>query len=139
MKEIFCDGAAVARIRGDGGICGSVSFLPGGRGTLMVADVSGLPETETNFFAWHVHADGECPGCGGHFDICNQPHPRHAGDLPPLLSCGGRAWLAVMTQRLTLEDVVGRSVVIHRNPDDFKTQPRGNSGERIACGRICRI
>lgn len=139
MKELFCDAAAVACIRGGGGIHGKVSFLPRGRGTLVVADISGLPETETNFFALHIHTDGDCPGSSGHFDPRNVPHPRHAGDLPPLLSCGGKAWLAVMTQRFSVEDVVGRSVVIHCGPDDFKTQPSGDPGERIACGRISRI
>lgn len=139
MKEIFCDAAAVACIRGERGICGKVSFLPRGRGTLVVADISGLPETETNFFALHIHTDGDCPGSSGHFNPGNTPHTRHAGDLPPLLSCGGKAWFAVMTQRFSLEDVVGRSVVIHGGPDDFKTRPAGDSDARLACGRICRI
>lgn len=58
------------------------------------------------------------------------------GDLPPLLSTHGAACSAVYTGRFYPDDVVGRTVVIHMNPDDFKTQPSGDSGEMIACGEI---
>lgn len=65
------------------------------------------------------------------------PHPFHAGDLPPLLSCKGRAYLAVITGRFCVKDVIGRSVVIHAGPDDLHTQPAGNAGAKIGCGVIC--
>ena len=65
-----------------------------------------------------------------------QMHPEHAGDFPPLLSCGGAAWMAVYTNRFYPEEVIGRTVIIHGGVDDFHTQPLGNSGEMIACGQI---
>lgn len=63
-------------------------------------------------------------------------HPEHGGDLPPILSDKGTAWMMVYTTRFFTEEVVGKTVVIHDMPDDFRTQPSGNSGEKIACGQI---
>lgn len=62
----------------------------------------------------------------------------HAGDLPPLLSCQGNAYLSVKTDRFSVNEIIGRTVVIHSNPDDFHTQPAGNAGKKIACGVIQR-
>ena len=76
------------------------------------------------------------PGTGGHFNPAGAPHPAHAGDLPPLLSCGGRAYLAVLTDRFTVADIIGRTVVIHGGSDDFRSQPAGDAGTKIACGVI---
>jgi Cu-Zn family superoxide dismutase len=60
----------------------------------------------------------------------------HAGDLPPLLACNGEAYLAVLTGRFRVKDVMGKTVVIHSRPDDFRSQPSGDAGEKIACGVI---
>lgn len=123
---------------------GSVKFYEMGRNVLVVADVGGLPKTQTDIFALHIHAGGNCrgegfPETGNHFDTAGKPHPSHAGDLPPLFSCGGRAFLAVLTDRFLIPDIVGRTVVIHSKPDDFITQPAGNAGEKIACGVIAAM
>lgn len=75
---------------------------------------------------------------GSHYDPGKQSHPRHAGDLPPLMSFGGRAYLAVMTDRFSIRDIIGRTIVIHAMPDDFRSQPAGNAGTKIACGVITR-
>lgn len=75
---------------------------------------------------------------GGHFNPTGQKHPMHAGDLPQLLSAGGKAYLAVLTDRFSIRDVIGRSVIIHEQPDDFHTQPAGDSGARIGCGVIVK-
>lgn len=132
---------AIAQVRG-GGITGTVKFhqMPGG--VLVVAEVWGLPkENPTGFFAFHIHQGPDCGGpgfsdTGSHFNPTGQPHPQHAGDLPPLLSNNGRAFLAVLTDRFSLPDIRGRTVVIHSGPDDFHTQPAGNAGTKIACGII---
>ena len=138
--------AAIACIRGGNAypnLCGTVKFLPSKSGTLVVAEVSGLPATDTGFFAFHIHDGGNCSGLdfantGSHYDPDRQDHPLHAGDLPPLLSCRGFAYLEVMTDRFRIDDVIGRTVVIHSGPDDFKTQPAGSAGNKIACGVIRR-
>lgn len=139
--------AAAARVRGDAehsGLQGRVQFIPQCNGTLVIADICGLPESERGFFALHIHEGGDCRGSGfsdtgGHYNPCDEPHPRHAGDLPPLLNCGGRAYLAVLTDRFLVKDVIGRTVVIHSHPDDFCTQPSGSAGTKIACGVIRRV
>lgn len=126
------------------GLRGTVKFIPHGDRTLVVAEICGLPDTETGFFAFHIHEGGDCrgdgfPDTGSHYNPGGLEHPRHAGDLPPLLACGGKAFLAVETGRFRVRDVIGRTVVIHSQPDDFTTQPAGGAGSKIACGVICRI
>ena len=74
------------------------------------------------------------PNTGMHFNPMRTSHPEHAGDLPPLLSTHGAAWNAVYTGRFYPEEVVGKTVIIHSQPDDFRTQPSGDSGEKIAWG-----
>lgn len=136
--------AAAACIRGDSrhpGLRGRVAFSCHPDGVQVVAEIMGLPESDSGFFALHIHENGDCggdgfPGTGAHFNPTNQPHPRHAGDLPPLLSRAGRADLAVVTDRFEIGQLIGRSVVIHSGPDDFRTQPSGDSGTKIACGVI---
>lgn len=139
--------AAVARLRGKGeysGIFGIVRFyqLPGG--ILVEADVTGLPNNSSGFYGFHIHEGADCGGtdfsaAGGHLGSANSLHPRHAGDLPPLLGRNGRAYLAVVTDRFALSDIYGRPVVIHAEPDDFRSQPAGNAGEKIACGTVTRM
>ena len=137
---------AIACMRGEGAypsLRGTVRFIPRKNGTLVVAEISGLPATDTGFFAFHIHEGGNCsgagfPNTGGHYNPKGQGHPLHVGDLPPLLSGSGSAYLAVMTDHFCIKDIIGRTVVIHSDPDDFKTQPAGNAGNKIACGVIRR-
>ncbi len=123
-------------------LSGTVEFYPRRGGTLVVASVQGLPDTNhSGFFAFHIHEGGSCTGedfaeSGVHFNPAGTPHPEHAGDLPPLLSAHGEALLAVLTDRFTVQDVLGRTVVIHSDPDDFRSQPAGNPGKKLACGVI---
>lgn len=136
-----------ASIKGDDDhpdLRGTVQFIPGSDGTLVIVNVIGLPESDTGFFALHIHEGGDCGGAGfsdtgSHYNPGDAEHPRHAGDLPPLLSCGGKAYLAVLTDRFRIREVVGKTVVIHAHPDDFKTQPSGDAGTKIGCGVISRI
>jgi len=128
-------------------ISGIVSFFPYSGGSLVVADLAGLPhETgpcSSRVFGFHIHEGAACTGAGfaetqGHYDPNACLHPSHAGDLPPLFGCGGKAYLAVFTNRFQVPEVIGRTVVIHDMPDDFTSQPSGHSGTKIACGVIRR-
>lgn len=134
---------AMACIRGEGNIRGTVKFYAAECATLIVARIFGLPETKTGFFGLHIHEGKNCGGENfaetlGHYNPGGNVHPNHAGDLPPLLSRGGKALLAVETDRFNVWEIVGRTVVIHELPDDFHTQPSGNAGRKIACGEIRR-
>lgn len=134
---------AAACMQGENGLHGKIKFYPHCDGTLVVAELCGLPASETDFFALHIHEGRDCSGEGfpntkGHYDMGGAGHPRHAGDLPPLLSCNGSAYLAVVSNRFRIKDIIGRTVVVHGGPDDFKSQPAGNPGSKIACGIICR-
>ncbi|MFR5863801.1 MAG: superoxide dismutase family protein [Acutalibacteraceae bacterium] len=111
----------------------------------------GLPSAQGacsgRFFAFHIHEGSACRGsatdpfsaAGSHFNPAGCPHPFHAGDLPPLLGCDGDALSVFLTNRFRVDEVVGRTVIIHDQPDDFTTQPAGNAGSRIACGVIERF
>lgn len=122
---------------------GMVTLFQTEKGVLVVADIHGLPEQDPcgGVFGFHIHEGNGCGGddfadTKGHYNPKNCLHPYHAGDLPPLFSNRGSAWMAVLTDRFQLKEVIGRTIVIHLHPDDFMTQPAGNSGMKIACGVI---
>lgn len=132
-------------------IQGRVLFYQTPRGTLVRAEISGLP-TQDNLckspiFAFHIHTGERCSGNDkdpfadalGHFDPYHCLHPYHAGDMPPLFGNDGYALSVFLTDRFMVRDVIGRTVIIHAEPDDFTTQPSSNSGEKIACGEIRRL
>ena len=130
---------AVARVAGGTEapcLFGTVKFYPMGKNTLVVADICGLPNSETGIFALHIHEGNSCGDSVSHYNPDMQPHPLHAGDLPPLFSCSGRGFLAVLTDRFTVKEILGRTVIVHSGPDDFKSQPSGAPGDKIACGVI---
>lgn len=131
---------AVACVRGESNIRGVVRFFHCADGVMLVAEIFGLQD---GFHGFHIHEGSDCGGkdladTKGHYNPGGLEHPDHAGDLPSLLSCDGRAYLAVKTNRFRVCDVIGRTVVIHSGRDDFTTQPAGDSGKKIACGVIER-
>ena len=143
--------AAAAEIRGSEDyphIRGNVRCYNARSGVLVRAEITGLPKGSGNcdspIFAFHIHSGNACSGnstdmfadVGTHFNPYNCPHPYHAGDLPPLFSADGNAVLEVLTDRFTLPQIIGKTIIIHSDPDDFVTQPSGNAGEKIACGVI---
>lgn len=128
---------------------GRVLFYQTGQGVLVTADISGLPfgtgKCAGRIFGFHIHEGSSCqeaaegdpfPGTLSHYNPGECLHPAHAGDLPPLFGNRGHAVMAVLTDRFRVQDIIGRTVVIHDRPDDFKTQPSGDSGTKIACGII---
>jgi Cu-Zn family superoxide dismutase len=128
---------------------GTVEFVQKGDKVAVSARLSGLTPGAHGF---HIHEKGDCSSgdgmsAGGHFNPHAKPHAspatsdRHAGDMPMLQADGtGNATLTAELDIITVgsgaADVVGRSVIVHKDPDDFKTQPTGNSGARVACGVI---
>jgi len=129
---------------------GTVVFRQKGNDIEVTAHVAGLTPGAHGF---HIHEKGDCSApdgmsAGGHFNPTGQPHghphqgPHHAGDMPQLeADAYGNARLSAVLPGLTLEGahgIVGKGVIVHAAPDDFKTQPTGNSGARMACGVIVR-
>lgn len=145
----YPDAAAV--IRGSGNypkIKGETMFYETNRGVLIVSHITGLPQNvdkcKNSIFAFHIHRGENCTGTAAdpflnvltHYNPNNCPHPYHAGDMPPLFGNNGEAFSAFVTNRFTINEIIGKTVVIHSNPDDFTSQPAGNSGTKIACGEI---
>ncbi len=142
---------AMAKIKGRADypdIQGNLYLYETGSGVLAVAEVFGLPKGNSPcdhpVFGFHIHEGESCTGTQDdpfadalmHLNPSACPHPYHAGDLPPLFGNQGYAFSAVFTNRFTTDAVIGKTVIIHAQPDDFTTQPAGNSGTRIACGKI---
>ncbi|MBL8489875.1 MAG: superoxide dismutase family protein [Rhodocyclaceae bacterium] len=143
--------SAAAQLEGRSGaqVRGNVEFRAEGGSVRVLAQVSGLAPGEHGF---HVHEVGDCSApdatsAKGHFNPAGKPHghhgggERHAGDMPNLVADGyGNASISALLGQLSLTEgpsgILGRSVVIHADPDDYKSQPAGNSGKRIACGVI---
>ncbi len=150
LKKHTSNSIATAQIRGSSDfpdIHGEVIFRQTQKGTLVSAEIHGLPyedKCNSGVFAFHIHSGTSCSGNSAdpfanaltHYNPNNCPHPYHAGDLLPLLGNHGYAYMSVLTDRFTLNEILGRVIVIHRNVDDFTSQPAGNSGTKIACGKI---
>jgi Cu-Zn family superoxide dismutase len=131
---------------------GEATFEQVGGKVHVVIYVQGLKAGQEH--GLHIHEVGDCSsGDGmstkGHFNPFGTPHgpqagaERHAGDLPSLKAGkDGRAKVDVMLDIITVAagpaSVVGRGLIVHADPDDYKTQPTGNAGARIACGVIQR-
>lgn len=131
---------------------GMVMFHLQTDGVFMHARVRGLKPNQEHGF--HIHEKGDCSSgdgmsTGGHFNPTGQPHgpqhaAHHAGDLPALkANAQGEAELRVELKGLGIgagaADIVGRGLIVHALPDDYTTQPTGNSGARIACAVIERM
>ena len=129
---------------------GKITFTQSGDKVRVAGEVTGLrPGAEHGF---HIHEAGDCSsGDGmsakGHFNPHGKPHgdpksaERHAGDLPSLKAGkDGRARIDATVDAISIGqgagNIVGRGLIIHADPDDYKTQPTGNAGARIACGVI---
>src|SRR4051812_43129952 len=139
---------AVVEGLGDHKVKGKVTFTQKEDGVEIVGEFTGLQPGEHGF---HVHefgdcsmADGKC--AGGHFNPNGGKHSspddpgRHAGDFGNIKADSvGKASYKRMDSMVSLNgpnSIIGRSVIVHAKADDMKTQPSGDSGDRIGCGVI---
>jgi Cu-Zn family superoxide dismutase len=132
------------------GTAGTATFTQKGGKVLVTANITGLKPSQEHGF--HIHEKGDCSSgdgmsAGGHFNPLGKSHAhpstpdRHAGDMPALKADAyGNAALSVELDVITVAEgptgIVGRGLIVHAQPDDFKTQPTGNAGARLACGVI---
>ncbi|QQP95125.1 superoxide dismutase family protein [Lysobacter enzymogenes] len=132
-------------------VSGKLTLRPMGDGVHLTGEIGGLTPNSTH--AIHIHEKGDCSAAdatsaGGHFNPAAQPHGQvdhgahHAGDMDNLVAnADGVAKVDAHASGVTLgggapNDVAGRAVIVHASPDDYKTQPTGNAGARLACGVI---
>ena len=129
---------------------GEATFEQVGAKVHVVVYVQGLKPGQEH--GLHIHEAGDCSsGDGmstkGHFNPFGKPHgnsgnsERHAGDLPSLKAGkDGRAKIDAELDTITVTpgpaSIIGRGLIVHADPDDYKTQPTGNAGARVACGVI---
>lgn len=132
----------------DPGVSGTVHFTQAPGGVHVVADLAGLKPGRHGF---HLHENGVCTppdykSAGGHWNpghaahACMPTEPRHAGDMGNVTAGpDGTAHLDVVLTGVSFagdNSVVGKAVVLHAGEDDCKSQPAGNSGDRLACGVV---
>jgi Cu-Zn family superoxide dismutase len=132
---------------------GTVLFTDVSGGVWVCVRVSGLPDYKPGNnekqpvgpHGFHIHQNGNCEvgdpkepfkEAGEHWNPTNQPHGNHAGDFPVLFSNDGKAQMCFFTNKFKARDTIGKAVIIHENPDDYRSQPAGNAGKRLACGVI---
>jgi Cu-Zn family superoxide dismutase len=134
-------------------VSGVLTVSNEGDSVSILGEITGLAPGKE--FGFHVHEVGDCSlpafaSAGEHFNPTMDPHggpqskARHLGDLPNAKADNnGRALIDVTVKGPTLVDkdgaptaIRGRSVVVHAQRDDYKTQPSGDSGARVACGVI---
>lgn len=148
--------SATATLQGapeDADFSGTVTFYQDGDGVRVVAELAGVDQGGKHGF--HVHETGECShgadgkhftSAGGHFNptsaehACPPSEPRHAGDLGNIeVGANGAGRMEMTTTGISLSgpnSIVGKAVLLHAGEDDCKTQPTGNSGDRLACGVV---
>lgn len=145
--------AAVVNLASASGslVSGRLNLMPMRDGVHLTGEIGGFAPNTVH--AIHIHEKGDCSAAdassaGGHFNPAGSPHGKvgsgahHGGDMDNITANGeGVAKVSVHASGVTLgggapNDVVGKAVIIHAAPDDYKTQPTGNAGGRQACGVI---
>ena len=142
---------ALISAKSNSAVSGTVSFTQKDGKVFMKADFTGLTPGK---HAIHIHENGDCSAedassAGGHWNTTNEDHGAwehkafHKGDLGNLEA--DENGIASITKETDLwcidcedetKNIVGKSIVVHKDVDDMKSQPSGNAGDRIGCGEI---
>lgn len=132
-------------------IIGFARFYQTDIGVVVFSEIGGLEKAQAKcgerIYGFHIHEGESCTGSKQdplantltHYDPHGCLHPYHSGDMPPLFSANGFALSVFLTDRFYTEEIIGKTMVLHSEPDDFTTQPSGNSGSKIACGVIEKV
>jgi len=142
--------SAIANLEATQGnnVKGTVTFNQEGDLIHVRASFTGLKNNGEH--AFHVHEKGDCSSgdgmsAGGHYNPAGKPHgpqdaDHHAGDMPNVKADSyGNASTAFVLKGVSVggeAGIIGRGLIVHRDPDDYKSQPAGNAGPRIACAVI---
>ncbi|MDT8718771.1 superoxide dismutase family protein [Clostridium sp. 19966] len=133
-------------------IRGTVLFTEVPGGIEVSAEINGLPQykpavgenPQIGPHGFHIHQGTSCIGntdkpfmsAGEHWNPTNEPHVNHSGDFPVLFSNDGYSRMTFFTNKFSIPQIIGKTIIIHESPDDYRTQPSGASGKRLACGVI---
>jgi len=132
-------------------IKGVVYFYKTLGGVMVTVKINGLPLFSRENgkvigpHGFHIHTGSSCDAgtnedpffkAGLHYNPNNQLHGNHAGDFPVIFSNSGYATMSFFTNKFNIDDIIGKVVILHESPDDYRTDPSGNSGKKIACGVI---
>ncbi|MEN5209608.1 superoxide dismutase family protein [Stenotrophomonas terrae] len=139
----------------DSTVAGTINFSLVDGQLRASGDISGLkPDSEHGF---HIHEKGDCSApdgssAGGHFNPGSSEHGsistamHHGGDMPNIKAdAQGNAHIdGPVASNVNVGvgdgfDIVGRGLIVHADPDDYKTQPTGNAGARLACAVIAKV
>jgi Cu-Zn family superoxide dismutase len=144
VSKAFC----VVNAKSDSEVVGAVTFTEVEGGVRIIADIGGLTPGKHGF---HIHEHGDCSApdatsAGGHFNPTKKKHggpdsaERHVGDLGNIeANDQGLAHYDRVDNVISLngkESIIGKSIIIHSDPDDLVSDPTGNAGKRLACGEI---
>jgi Cu-Zn family superoxide dismutase len=140
---------AMIEAKSGSGMKGHAQFLKDGGKVKFSIHIQGATPGE---HAVHLHEKGDCSdpegkSAGGHWNPTSEAHgkwgtsPFHHGDIGNIVGPDGKGSLNIETDLWTIggnpgTDVIGKAVIVHAAPDDFKTQPTGNAGGRIGCGVV---
>jgi Cu-Zn family superoxide dismutase len=143
--------ATLSGTKTDTTVNGTAMFTKDGNEVKMHLELT-IPKKANSSVAVHFHAMSNCGEmgkmAGGHWDPTNENHGKwgtgnfHSGDIGNInLDASGKGTIDVKTNRWTLggdttTNIIGKTIIVHSGVDDYKSQPAGNSGERIACGVI---
>ena len=137
--------SAIAYIKGNSDyeeLEGTVKFIQENDEVRIIIDLVNLPQSQ--FLGFHIHSKGNCSGnekdefknVGKHYNPSRAQHPDHAGDLPSIYSSNGQIHQEIESDKFTVDEIIGKAIIIHSQRDDFKSQPAGDAGDKIACGEI---
>lgn len=139
----------------EGKMVGKVIFEERNDSVLMKAKVNDI--LPNGFHAFHIHENGDCSStdgksAGGHWNPTNEDHgmwnseKHHRGDIGNIITdSSGVGELAIITDKWcigckdTTKNILGKAIIIHEGGDDFRSQPSGDAGPRVACGEIIRV
>jgi Cu-Zn family superoxide dismutase len=144
-EPIHTKAVSVVHQIGDSGVSGVVEFRDSGNGVNVTAEISGL---EPGMHGFHIHTYGDCTAsdgtsAGGHFNPTDNEHSspdaedRHMGDMGNITANeDGIATIDYVDETISMDQIIGRGIILHAGEDDLTSQPSGAAGARIGCGVI---
>lgn len=145
VQPTYSKAVSVVHPIADSGVMGTVNFTATDGGVQVTAEITGL---EPGNHGFHIHTYGDCTApdgtsAGGHFNPDNNEHSspivdnRHMGDMGNITANeDGVATIDYVDAAISIDQIIGRGIIVHAGEDDLTSQPSGAAGARIGCGVI---